>query len=89
MQKKYKTLTGGYYWSYNLELNEIKNYSNTGKSKIVYQYDQNNNLLNIFSSANEAAKAIGVKSHSHISECCRGKLKTYKGFKWKYKDDIV
>lgn len=25
----------------------------------------------------------------HISECCRGKLKHYKGYIWKYKDDIV
>ena len=35
-----------------------------------------------------AAKAIkGV--HSHIGECCRGKIKSYKGYVWRYTDDIV
>nr|DAN97132.1 MAG TPA: Intron encoded nuclease repeat motif [Caudoviricetes sp.] len=35
-----------------------------------------------------AAKAING-SHTHIGECCRGKLKSYKGYIWKYKEDIV
>jgi hypothetical protein len=42
-----------------------------------------------YPSAGTAARCLGVKSHSHISECCRGKIKTYKGFIWKYSDDIV
>lgn len=36
-----------------------------------------------------AAKAIGVKTPSHIGECCRGKIKSYKGFIWRYVEDIV
>ena len=35
-----------------------------------------------------AAKAIGGAS-SHIGECCRGKLKRYKNFVWRYAEDIV
>lgn len=79
----------GYFWSYNPTLDEIKTYPNTGKSKTVYQYDLNNNFLNEYKSTGEAAQAIGVKSGSHIGECCRGKIKTYKGYIWKYKEDIV
>ena len=36
-----------------------------------------------------AAKAIGVNSGSHIGECCRGKIKNYKGYIWRYVEDIV
>lgn len=43
-------------------------------------------MLNIFSSVNEAAKYINT-SPSHISECCRGKLKTLKGYIWRFKND--
>ena len=41
-----------------------------------------------YPSTGVAAKAIGGNS-SHIGECCRGKIKTYKGFIWKYVEDIV
>ena len=36
-----------------------------------------------------AAKAIGIKASSHIGECCRGKIKSYKGYIWRYAEDIV
>ena len=36
-----------------------------------------------------AARAIGANSGSHIGECCRGKIKQYKGFVWRYVEDIV
>lgn len=29
----------------------------------------------------EAARALGIKSHRHISDCCKGKAKTCYGFK--------
>ena len=40
----------------------------------------------IFDSVTKAAKAVNV-SPSHISECCRGKLKTSGGYHWAYYED--
>ena len=53
------------------------------KSKQVEQYDKNGNLLNVWPSIIEIERQLGY-SNGHISECCRGKLKTYKGFIWRY-----
>lgn len=61
-------------------------YRKAQKCKIVLQYNKEGVLLNIFSSVNEAAKYIKT-SPSHISECCKGKLKTLKGYIWRFKDD--
>lgn len=90
LHKDIKTLSGNFYWSYEQELNnnKIKNYNNTGKAKIVYQYDLNGKFITSYPSTGIAAKAIGGK-HSHISECCRGKIKSYKNSIWRYADDIV
>ena len=42
-----------------------------------------------YESTGAAARALGIKNASHIGECCRGKIKTYKGFIWRYSEDIV
>jgi hypothetical protein len=67
----------------------VKNYNNLGKAKEVYQYDLNGKFINSYSSTGVAARTLGLKSGSHIGECCRGKIKTYKGFIWRYAEDIV
>lgn len=88
---KPKNLTIGFYWSYSSEPNfMVEEAVNTGKAKIVYQYDKSGKLLGEYPSVSAAAKAVGGV-HSHIGECCRGKLKSYKGFVWSYNnvDDIV
>jgi hypothetical protein len=51
-------------------------------SKIVYQYNRNNNLIKKWDSANECRKS-GFSSR-HVSECCKGIAKTHKGYKWSY-----
>lgn len=89
VNKEIKTLSGGFYWSRDKKLKETKNYPNTGKAKVVYQYDLNMKFINKYSSTGEAARSIGASSGSHIGECCRGKLKSYKGFIWRYAEDIV
>lgn len=89
LNKPIKTLSGGFYWSREKVLGEIKNYANTGKAKEVYQYDLSGKFITKYPSTGIAAKAIGLKNGSHIGECCRGKIKTYKGFVWRYADDIV
>ena len=87
-QKEQKSLTGGYYWSLDSELKNIVNYPNVGISKEV-QCFLNGKFYKTFPSANAAARWLGVNNHSHIGECCRGKIKSYKGFTWKYTQDIV
>ena len=88
LNKDIKTLSGGFYWSKDRILGETKNYSNLGKAKSVNQYDLNGKFIMNYPSTGIAAKAIKGQL-SHIGECCRGKIKTYKGFIWKYVEDIV
>ena len=87
--KEEKALSCGFYWSYEKQLKETKNYPNSGKAKEVYQYDLNGKFIMKYPSTGVAARAIGVKKGTHIGECCRGKIKTYKGFLWRYAEDIV
>lgn len=58
--------------------------------KKVAQYDLNDNLIAIYDSYREAARAVNGQQSS-ISRIC-GKVpghKTHKGYKWKTVDDIV
>lgn len=51
--------------------------------KAVFQYDLNDNFIQEFASVRLAQRHFGVKVN--ITDCCNGKAKTAKGFKWKYK----
>ncbi len=88
LHKEEKSLSGGFYWSYESILKKTKDYPNLGKAKQVNQYDKNGKFIMTYPSTGIAAKAING-SNSHIGECCRGKLKSYKGFIWRYVEDIV
>lgn len=57
---------------------------NKQKSKRVGQYSLDGILLKEYCSTKEAQRQ-GYSS-GHISECCRGKRKKYKGYIWKYLD---
>ena len=88
LHKDKKALACGFYWSDSRVLGKTIEYKNNGKAKKVNQYDLKGKYITSYPSTGIAAKAInGV--HSHISQCCRGKIKTYKGFIWKYAEDIV
>lgn len=91
INKNVKTLTGGYYWSHTSNNTfETKCFSNTGKAKRVGMYDiYTGKLYKIFNSTGEAGRWLGVKRPSHIGECCRGKIKSYKGYIWKYIDEDI
>ena len=55
------------------------------KSKVVYQYTLNNESINSYNSVTEAALAVnGTKGN--ISNCIfgRNRMKSYKGYIWKY-----
>lgn len=76
-------------------INKIKSIYVNGKSKKATRAKNNNiklikcdlsgNELDIFNSAKEASRELGYDA-SNISKCCSGAIKTYKGFKWKYKE---
>ena len=78
----------------NIELleDDIITFENTGNARTVYQYDKKGKFLAEYSSTGEAARKNFPefkRASSHIGECCRRRIKTYKNFIWRYKDDIV
>ena len=54
------------------------------KSKTVLQYTLDGQFVREWLSAKQAEREGGFSSKC-ISMCCRGKLKTYKGYIWRYK----
>lgn len=52
--------------------------------KAVIKCSLSGEELEIFSSINDAAAAVGAKSTSNISSCCRGKRLNASGYIWKY-----
>ncbi len=66
-----------------------KKLTNGKKSKPILQYTLNGEFIREWPSAPEIKRQLGFLS-SHIGECCRGntRLKTYKGYIWKYKETL-
>lgn len=57
-------------------------------SKIINQYDLNNNFIKEYNSITEAATSLCFekpKSIGALTNCCKGKQKTAYGYIWKYK----
>lgn len=84
-----KSLLYGYYWSYDPEIDQTIVFENGGVSKPVLQYTLDGNFVKRFVSISAAARSIGVKRCTHISECCQRKINQYKGYVWRYEEDIV
>lgn len=59
--------------------------NNSRDSKPVIQLDLNHNFVAEYPSAREAARRNDFRQ-SEISKCCRGEIKTSKGFIWLYKN---
>lgn len=62
------------------------------KKILVDQYSIQGKYITTFSSIAEAYKSLNldnVKSHSHISECCNGKLSTAHGYIWRYHGENI
>lgn len=68
---------------YNERYGTGKQRSGQARSKAVAQYDKDGNLVKVWAGIREATKGVG-KKHSHITECCKGKIKSACGFKWEY-----
>lgn len=56
--------------------------------KSIEQYTLDDELVNIFKSSAEAGKFLGKgkRTNTHILNCCKGKISTAYGYKWKYKE---
>lgn len=62
----------------------LRNMKNNKMSKVVIQKDKEGNIIQEYKSSGDAGRINNFHS-SHIRDCCRGRLKTYKGFIWEYK----
>lgn len=56
--------------------------------KPIIQYDLDMNFIKEWESGRAIVKELGV-SCGALSECCKGKLKTVKGFIFKFKDNFI
>ena len=48
-------------------------------------YDKQGNFIKECDCITDCERELKI-NHSHISGCCRGRYKTARGYKWKYKD---
>lgn len=77
------------YW--NLEWCSCKYNNNYGThkqriSKRVNQYDKQGNYIKTWDSLSEVGRELGINV-AGISRCCKGYLKTTKGYKWRYANE--
>ena len=78
---------GGYKWAYEGEANrKISGHITLPTNKRgVLQYNSDGVLIEEYGSIAEAAKATGFQA-TNIIHAAKGDLKTYKGYRWKYKE---
>lgn len=57
-------------------------------SKPVVQMDLDGNAIEEFVSAKDAADKLGFNA-GNIGLCCRGCRVKHKGFRWRFKDDLI
>ena len=61
--------------------------ANNPSARAIRQLDKEGNVIEEFEYATLAAKKYNIDL-SAIIKCCRGKLKTYKGWIWEYQSNI-
>ena len=88
--KKQRETDNDYQWRYaddpNPDVHEVQKRYITGKR--VAKCDEDGNILDIYPSFKEAARAVNGTS-SAISRVCSGTNIRHKGYKWKLVDEIV
>lgn len=79
---------GGYMWKYYDDYNQedITIYKRLGRHQAVVQLSLDLQFINEFESIKDALASING-SGGYITDCCKGRKKTYKGYIWKYKKD--
>ena len=55
-------------------------------SKKIVQYDLQGNVVNRWDCISDAARFYGIR-HGNITNCLRGRNKTYKGYIWRYAEE--
>lgn len=68
---------------YNCNYGERNKKISKGCKKKIIQYSKNGKIMKEWGSLTEASKTLNI-SLSDISLCCRDKLKSAGGYKWKY-----
>lgn len=83
LQRNKKQEYKGYYWSYennsNFEIEENK----IGVKRPVGKFTLDNVLVEKYDSLREAAQ-LNHCDRKRLGECCNKKIKTYRGFIWRY-----
>lgn len=83
LNRKIKTLSHGYYWSRTSNNDfEIQLHNNSGRAVAVGQYTIDGVLVEKFKSYSEVERKTGYRAE-RISDCCNGRIKTYRGYIWK------
>lgn len=78
---------GGYQWTYDGDNQPgIYDPKSFNDKKPVLQFDLYYNFIAEYSSATEAAKAVGLKCINSITKCCNNKQHTAGGYCWKWKN---
>lgn len=54
------------------------------KHKKIDRYSLDGEYIDSFNSIKEAKDFLGCKDDSNISKCCKGKMKSAGGYRWKY-----
>lgn len=75
---------GGFIWSYSNKMTiEEAVFRNANQCNAVKRIDpETGSVLAIYKSQAEGARALGLKSYTHIGHVITGKLKTFGGFFW-------
>jgi len=82
IRKYLKKIYPGLSWKFNEGNAEAYKKEAIKKRKKVAQYNKNNELIKIYESISQTEQD-GFNS-KHVGNCCNGKLKTHKGFIWKF-----
>lgn len=72
---------------YNMSYGTLGHRISLAKSKQVFQFDLNGNLLNAFYGVNEASRITNISSSS-ITNCCKGASKSAGGFLWSFSKKV-
>lgn len=87
LKEEKKMMSYGFYWS-NTKDNDFETIPTQGVKKKVGQYNVYGDLITSYESRNECSRITGYDK-KRIGECCNGKIKTYKGYIFKYLDDDI
>lgn len=59
----------------------------SGNAKLIYQLDDNGNVIGSFYGTNEIGRLLGYSAPQRIGDVCRGTRKRAYGYKWIYAED--